>query len=208
MTNGAEGGIDEAGSGRRLTLTPIGLDIVIALGQLPDGLRLSTLAHAIGSPVSSVQAALRVLVSNGLAVRVGEAPPHYRLAAEHPASGALSNVALALPDAAHATAISARANPAVDLAVVDSAGFVLAVASTATPDDRVRLTGTLAAIRAIRPDAPPVEIFDAGELTRLLAVSIGLRDRIKRAVVLKGRVPRGSRAAGTPSASRSRQTVR
>jgi len=175
MTNGAEGGIDEAGSGRRLTLTPIGLDIVIALGQLPDGLRLSTLAHAIGSPVSSVQAALRVL---------------------------------ALPDAAHATAISARANPAVDLAVVDSAGFVLAVSSAATPDDRVRLTETLAAIRAIRPDAPPVEIFDEGELTRLLAVSIGLRDRIRRAVVLKGRVPRGSRAPGTASASRSRQTVR
>ena len=207
MTNGAEGGIDEAGSGRRLTLTPIGLDIVIALGQLPAGLRLSTLAHAIGSPVSSVQAALRVLVGNGLAVRVGEAPPHYRLA-EHPASAALSNVAIALPDAAHATAISARANPAVDLAVVDSAGFVLAVSSAAAPDDRVRLIQTLAAIRAIRPDAPPVELFDVGELTRLLGVSIGLRDRVRRAVVLKGRVPRGSRAPGTASASRSRQTVR
>jgi hypothetical protein len=208
MTIGAAGGIDVAGSGRRLTLTPISFDIVVALGQLPDGLRLSTLAQAIGSPVSSVQAALRVLVGNGLAARVGDAPPHYRLAPDHPAADALLQLALVLPDAARATAIAVRASPAVELAVVDSAGFVVALSRGAGPDERVRLTGMLDVIAAARADAPPVEFFDHAEMARLLAVSIGLRDRIRRAVVIKGRLPRGKAAPAGGLLTRPGQPVR
>lgn len=207
MTHDAPDGIDGASAGRRLTLTPISFDIVIALAQLPDGLRLSSLAHAIGSPVSSVQAALRVLVANRLAVRRGSSPPVYALAATHPAGRALQELALALPEPAHATAIAVRANPAVELAVVDSAGFLVGIASSGDAAARARLTDTLAAIRTRRPDVPPVELVDQAELTRHLAVSLGLRDRVRRAVVLKGRIPRtGSAPVGRPATTR-RQPV-
>jgi hypothetical protein len=207
MTDRASGGLDEASPGRRMTLTPISFDIVIALGQLPEGVRLSTLAHAIGSPVSSVQAALRVLVANGLAVRESEVPPRYRLSGNHPAHDALYQMSLLLPEAAHAMAIAVRASPAVALAVVDKAGFVVGIAADAAADDRARLGASLDVVRAARRNAPLIEINDQDELVRHLAVSVGLRDRVIRAVLLKGRIPRGIPVRARGSRSRSRQPV-
>jgi hypothetical protein len=207
MTERASGGTDEASAARRLTLTPISFDIIIALTQVPDGLRLSALAHAIGSPVSSVQAALRVLVANGLADRDGTAPPLYRMRSSHPARDALSHLALVLPEAAHAMAIVVRANPAVELAVVDSAGFVVGIGSGASAADRARLGGGLDAIRATRRDTPQIELIDQDELERHLVVSVGLRDRVRRAVLLKGRIPRGTTARSQGSGTRSRQPI-
>ncbi len=113
---------EDAAPARRLTLTPISFDIVVALGQLSDGLRLSPLAQAIGSPVSSVQAALRILVATRLAERVEAAPPYYRLNTANPAYQHLLGLAMVQPEPAHVAAILLRANPAVVFAAVDAGG--------------------------------------------------------------------------------------
>jgi hypothetical protein len=198
MTGGGSRDRAAAVQPRRLTLTPISFDIAIALGQLPEGLRLSPLAHAIGSPVSSVQAALRILVATGLAVRVGSSPPVYRLAEQHPAFEPLVALALTVSEPAHVLAILLRANPAVQFAAVDSRGFMAAIREDAI-EARHRLDRSLETTRSTSDAVPRMELFDEQELVRHLAVSVGLRDRVRSAIVLKGHVP--SRAAATRSAS-------
>lgn len=211
MTGGDRPGSDRVGHGRRLTLTPISFDIVVALGQLPEGLRLSPLAHAIGSPVSSVQAALRILVSARLAERVDATPPHYRLNRASPALDHLLGLSLVQPEPAHVVAILLRASPAVTFAVVDGGGFVAGVAQ----EDGGRadapeglLSGALDTIRASRDDVPPVELVEHEELARLLAVSVGLRSRIRDAIVLKGRLPTARTKRIVPEEAGARQPVR
>lgn len=195
---------DAAASPRRLTLTPISFDIVVALGQCGDGLRLSPLAQAIGSPISSVQAALRILVATRLAERVDVTPPYYRLNRANPGHAHLLGLATVQPEPAHVVAILLRANPAVVFAVVDAGGFIAGLAAHGDGGieaDRDRLLGSLDEIRDARDDVPPVELFDHDELTRHLAVSVGLRDRVRAAIVLKGRIPRASSTpAGRPAA--------
>lgn len=185
--------------GRRLALTPIGLDVVAALGHEPAGIRLTPLAHAIGSPVSSVQAALRILLANELVTRDREVPPQYALS-DHPAREALLELSLLLPEPAHVLGVVLRASPAVAFAVVDRDGFVAALEPGLEPQARDRLMRTLATLADARPDGPPV---------RLTAVSVGCRARIASAVVLKGhleRVTRPVRAAARISAAEVRAT--
>ncbi len=196
----ADPGADERlPAARRLTLTPIGFDIVIALGQDPAGLRLSTLAHAIGSPVSSVQAVLRVLVANGLVLRNETSPPDYRLAPDHPGREALEQLALVLPEPAHAVGIALRASPAIEIAVVDAAGFIAGIVPAAHADDRDRLERALATVGRARTHVPDVELHEAPDLRRLLSVSIGFRDRVRRAILLKGRIPRDAGGPRRPA---------
>lgn len=211
MTSGGRFRGEDGGPARRLTLTPISFDIVVALGQLPDGLRLSPLAHAIGSPVSSVQAALRILVATKLAERVEAAPPYYRLNTASPAYVHLLGLAMVQPEPAHVAAILLRANPAVIFAAVDAGGFVAGLAPGDDEDmvaNRDRLMRALGTIRGDRTDVPPVELLEHDELTRHLVVSVGLRDRIRAAIVLKGRIPRGSSAPADRTVRGVRQLVR
>jgi hypothetical protein len=210
MTGGGRTRAEETGQGRRLTLTPISFDIVVALGQLPDGLRLSPLAQAIGSPVSSVQAALRILVATRFAERVEAAPPHYRLDVTNPAYEHLLGLSTIQPEPAHVIAILLRANPAVTFAAVDAGGFVASVLGTSgeAGTDHDRLTSALATVRAAREDVPPVELHEHDELARHLAISVGLRGRVRSAIVLKGRVPKPSTAPSGRASSGSRQLVR
>ncbi|HSK51388.1 MAG TPA: hypothetical protein VLA44_01435 [Clostridia bacterium] len=205
MTGGGDRGRPAAAPPRRLTLTPISFDIAIALGQLPEGLRLSPLAHAIGSPVSSVQAALRILVSTGLAVRTRTTPPMYRLAEDHPAVEPLVTLSIVVAEPAHALAILLRANPAVRFAAVDSRGFVVAL-SGEPGDDRVRLDRAMEAVRGARIEVPRVELFEEQELGRHLAVSVGLRDRVRSAIVLKGHPP--ARPGPAPPTTRRTEAER
>jgi hypothetical protein len=177
------GGI--AGSGRRLSISPIGFDCVLALSQAVDGLRLAELAHTIGSPVSSVQTALRILLANGLVVRVDDDPPHYRLSESHPAVNELAALATVLPDAERAMGIILRANPAVTYAGVDGAGFIVAVdganeAATAALDRHLGL------VAGARPSTPGVLRMPPDEFRRMLRVAIGLRARVRDAIVLRG----------------------
>jgi hypothetical protein len=184
--------------GRRLALTPISLDVVAALAHDPDGMRLTPLAHAIGSPVSSVQAALRILLANDLIARDADQPPRYRLAA-HPAAEALVEFAVLLPEPAHVLGVVLRASPAVLYAAADRAGFVVAVEPGSGPA-RDRLDRTLAIVRDARSDVPPVEQSELPELARIVAVSVGLRSRLDSAVTLKGRLPSRRGTTAWPTA--------
>jgi hypothetical protein len=176
-------------SGRRLTLSPIGFDIVLALTQAPRGLRLVDIGRIIGSPVSSVQTALRVLMGNRLVERAEGDPPRYTLAAEHPAREELASLATVLPDPAHAIGIILRANPAVCFAAVDSMGFVMA--ECRDPDDAAvaALDRHLELVTSARADAPGMTRMTDAELGRLTRVAVGLRDRIGQALTIKGRPP-------------------
>jgi hypothetical protein len=183
--------------GRRLTLSPIGFDIVLALSQAPDGLRLADIAHVIGSPISSAQTALRILVANDIAQRLAKDPPRYRLAPGHPARAELISLAAVLPEAPHAIGVVLRANPAVAYAAVDADGF-LASQRTDAPAEAVELLEhQLEMIATARSDAPDVVRIPEDELERHLRVAVGLRARARRAVTIKGSPPAGARTSQT-----------
>ena len=185
-----------SGSARRLTISPIGFNLVLALSQAPTGLRLAELAHTIGSPVSSVQTALRVLLANGLVQRLAEDPPRYVLSTDHPASAELASLATVLPEPERALGIILRASPAITFAGVDGAGFIIAVdeSHAATP----LLDRHLALVTAARPSTPNVLRMSTAEFGRMLRVSIGVRARVRDAIVLRGSatVQPAGRAAG------------
>lgn len=188
--------------GRRLTLSPISLDIVAALAHDPQGLRLAPMAAAIGSPVSSVQAALRILLANGLAVRDGQAPPHYALT-DHPARDPLIDVALLIPEPSHALGVILRTSRAVAFASVDRDGFMAGLDPDAPDAARERLLRSLATISGARDDVPRVQVADLEELVRLVSVSMGSKARVASAIVLKGHRDRvtGGRAGGVIGAT-------
>ena len=175
--------------GRRLTLSPIGFDIVLALTQAPQGLRLADIGRIIGSPVSSVQTALRVLIANRLVERGDVDPPRYTLASEHPAREELASLATVLPDPAHAIGIILRANPAVCYAAVDSLGFV--VGECRDPDHAAvaALDRHIDLVNSARADAPSMMRMTDDELGRLTRVAVGLRHRVRQALTIKGRPP-------------------
>jgi hypothetical protein len=179
---------------RRLTLTPLGLDIIAALGHDPAGIRLTPLATIIGAPVSSTKAALRILIRHQLVTVEGGEPPVYGLR-DHPARDSLVDVAILTSEAAHTLALILRASPAVGIALVDENGFVVGVDPAASEADRERLLGSLVRIRDARPDAPPVQTSSLEDLARLVHVSVGTRARLASAIVLKGSPASGSTRA-------------
>jgi hypothetical protein len=179
--------------GRRLTLSPIGFDIVLALSQASEGMRLADLAHVIGSPMSSTQTALRILVANDIVRRVGQEPPRYRLATDHPARSELAALAAVLPDAPHAIGIVLRANPAVAYAAVDAAGFLVSEKHRSPRSAAETLDQTLALVAGARADAPQVLRISDDEFARHVRVAVGLRTRARRAVTIKGEPPSAAR---------------
>lgn len=184
-----------APAGRRLTLSPIGFDVLLALSQAPRGLRLAEISHVIGSPVSSVQTSLKVLVSHGIVRREGDEPPRYRVAPDHPASASLVATATVIADAAHAIGVILRASPAVAWAAVDAGGFVVGIADQPPAGSVETLDQQLAMIADSRPGGPLVERLPMAELDRLVRVALELRARVRRAVTIKGRPPVAARPA-------------
>lgn len=180
--------VGRRGSGaRRITLSPIGFDVALALSQSPPGLRLAELAHVIGSPVSSVQTALRGLLAGGLVERLDTDPPRYVLAASHPARNELASLATVLPEPERALAILVRANQAVSYAGVDASGFIVAVDQRKTTAVEA-LDRHLDLVAAARPGAPAVLRMNEDELRRMVRVALELRARIRDAVALRGTV--------------------
>jgi hypothetical protein len=180
-------------SGRRLTLSPIGFDIVLSLSQVPDGLRLADLAHVMGSPVSSVQTALRVLVANELVRREPVEPPRYLLAPDHPARDELASLATVLPEPGHAIGVILRANPVVTFAAVDSLGFIVAERDEPAGAPREALDRHLELIAGSRAHTPAVMRASETELGRLLRVAVGFAGRAAKAHTIKGRPPVAAR---------------
>ena len=57
---------------------------IVALTDRPGGLRLAEIARLTSAPLSSAQRTMEALLDEGLAVRVGERRPRYRLAPDAP----------------------------------------------------------------------------------------------------------------------------
>ena len=185
----------------RLTLSPLGFDIVLALSQAPEGLRLADIGRIIGSPVSSVQTALRVLIANHLVERADVVPPRYGLSSGHPAREELASLATVLPEPAHAIGIILRANPAVRYAAVDSIGFLVAERRDSDSAAIKALDRHLALIADARSDAPTLMRMTDDELGRLARVAMGLRSRVRQALTIKGRPPTGLQPTETQPTS-------
>jgi hypothetical protein len=182
----------------RLTLSPIGLDIVLAVSQVSHGIRLTDLATVIGSPVSSVQTALRTLVANGLVRRQAGASPRYGLAGRHPAREQLIALATVLPEPEHAIAIILRSNPSVAFAAADPAGFIAAIDGEPDAETTARLERQLDLIHEARERRPAIVRLPAAEFNRLVIVDLELRRRVERAVILKGSLPRATGRTTVP----------
>jgi len=183
-------------AGRRLTLSPIGFDIILALSQASGGLRLAELSQIIGSPVSSVQTSLRVLIANELVRKEGTDAPRYLLSPDHPARAALVVTATVIADAARSIGVILRANPAVSWAGVDADGFLAALAHDPPAVARETLERHLDMIDESRPGSPSVLRMPADELDRLTRVELELRSRVRRSLTIKGQPPVAARAAG------------
>jgi hypothetical protein len=187
VTRRALADADPPSAERRLTLTPLGLDVIVALAHDQGGIRLTPLATIIGAPVSSTQAALRILIRHRLVTSVREDGPVYHLA-RHPARDSLVDVAITTTDPAQSIATIVRASAAVAVALVDEQGFVVGVDPAADAEDRERLLRSLVRIHESRPDAPPVQTNGLDDLARLVRVSVGSRARLNAAVALKGSI--------------------
>ena len=185
MTPPAHAGTDPPSGERRLTLTPLGLDVIAALAHDHRGIRLTPLATIIGAPVSSTQAALRLLMRHRIVSTVRDDVPVYRLD-HHPARGSLVDVAITVTDPAQAIATVVRSSGAVAVALVDEQGFVVGVDPSTDEHERERLLRSLVRIRDAHPDAPPVQTNTLEDLARLVGVSVGSRARLTAAVALKG----------------------
>jgi hypothetical protein len=163
---------------------------------VPHGIRLTDLATVIGSPVSSVQTALRGLIASGLLRRQPGASPRYGLASRHPARVQLVALATVLPEPEHAIAIILRANPSVAFAAADASGFIVAIDGEPGAESTELLHRHLDLIKDTHEHLPAIVRLPAVEFSRLVAVDLELRSRVEAAIVLKGSLPRTAQRSG------------
>ncbi len=171
----------------RLTLSPLAMDLLVALSQRPDGSRAADLARIVAAPPTSVTGVLRDLGGHGVVTRNGWT---YHLATEHPAHHELLELCLRLPSPEFAIEIVLRANDAIEFACVDPGGFIASERSAA-PESQAALEMAIETIRRDRADAPYVLRFSVSDLNRIAQSAVGLRARLKAGRVLKGRVRTG-----------------
>jgi hypothetical protein len=167
-----------------LSLSALGLDILVALDQVHQGLGAGPLGRVVDGPPTSVQNNLRSLSTAGL---VRRSSTRYLLAADAPGAAELVTAALLLAPPEAAIRLVLRANPAVEFASEDPGGFVAGIAMDADETAQAALERALTIIRRGRPAlVPPVLRFQMDEFARILHSAVGLRTRIAAATVLKG----------------------
>jgi predicted nucleotidyltransferase len=161
-------------------------EVVVALTQRPDGMRLHEIADAIAAPLSSVQRAVATLSGSRL-VEIGtERPPRSSLNARHPAADGLVEFSLRAEPIERVMDITCRANPAVEFAGRDRAGYLVVLSPFAQPVDLVRLRSTAERINRSRADAVLVEIMERDDVRESLLESRDLRERGLRLTIVKG----------------------
>ena len=169
-------------------LSPLAIEVALALGQARSGLRLAELASGVEAPVSSVQTALRSLIEAGIVERLERQPPTYRLVEDHPATLDLVNLAGRLTPPDLSLGIVVRSCPAVLYAACDALGVVVALDPAAAEEDRARLRATIERLKADRRCSSAIAVFETAELARLLRVDLALRARLAAAEPLRGRL--------------------
>ena len=174
----------------RLIASPLALALVLALDQHPGGARLSELASAVGSPLSSLQRALEALLADRFVGRRGNGRPRYRLEPSHPAHDALVELAARLPDQDRALEVVLRASPAVEFAARDGDGLLIVLRAFADPAALLALDRALGRIVAGRTDAPALLRLDHGDLVREPTQASRHRSRAIRATPIRGTIAR------------------
>lgn len=180
----------------RLVASRLALEVVVALDQRPDGLRLAEVAAILRVGPSTAQRALQILVADGFVESSVEAHPHYRLRS-HPAAPALVAFAERSLPVEDALDLVCRANPAVEFAGRDARGYLIVRRLLTEPADEAALARALEAVNADRREARPVISYRHDQLRELLAASPRLRVRASAL-----RVVQGSRERSFPQPSR------
>lgn len=172
---------------RRINLSGTGLEIVLALSQ-SSGARASELAAILQLPLTTVDAAVRVLVNLGVLERDARRR-RYTLRTQHAALAELVALAERMPAAERAMDIVLRASDAVGFAGRDGEGYIVVFEPTAGMQ-REALEGALERIGTGRDPALHVIRFGAAEFDRLLRVVPSLRARAVASNHVKGHLGR------------------
>jgi predicted nucleotidyltransferase/DNA-binding MarR family transcriptional regulator len=165
-------------SGRAITA-------LAALESRPEGARLTELSALIKAPVSSVQAALDVLIADRLVSTSHDRQTRYFLALDQRGDAAkLLDVASKRDADGTLTAAALRANPAVEFSARDRVGLLIVTRWDTKPSDEVLLERSLSRTTA------EVTRIGHDDLRELLYEDDSLRDRAHAAEVISGRVDR------------------
>ncbi len=173
----------------KIISSPLALELILALTQRRAGARLAELSAATEAPLSSVQRAVRLLLSDAVVQRRGDRRPAYLLAREHPARNALVDLALASVPAARAMAIIARSDPAIEFAAVDREGYVVVTSGTADPRDVLAFEDILVRRKAVA-GATEVLRLEHQDAVATARREPALHARVGRAKILKGTLAR------------------
>lgn len=165
-------------SGRAITA-------LAALESRPEGARLTELSALIEAPVSSVQAAMDVLIADRFVSTSHDRHTRYFLTPEQRGDAAkILDVASKRDADGTLIAAALRANPAVEFSARDRAGLLVVSRWDARPSDEVLLERSLARTTA------EVTRIGHDDLRELLYEDDSLRDRAHAAEVISGRVDR------------------
>lgn len=164
------------------------LEMALVLDQRPMGARLSHLAEAGGLPLSSAQAAMAVLLDEGVAQRSKGTRPTYWLRLGATAE-AVVRFAMSFLPAERVLTLIVRANPAVEFAGRDRHGLLLVLASYAQPRHVGALERALTTMRK-EHRAPAVVAYDHDDLRDRLRDDPAPRRRARAARILTGSITR------------------
>ena len=173
----------------RLISSGPALDLVVALTQRREGARLAELAAASDLTLSTAQAAMRVLLADGIVARQAGHRPRYRLRAEHRASNAIVGLAARYAAPQHSIDVALRANPSIEFAARDADGYVVVEHLLADPRDLGALDRVVGLIASGGPE-PHMTRYAHRELVDQLRDDVQPRRRAEAATPLKGSVAR------------------
>lgn len=168
------------------------LQVLAALEQRPEGLRLTQIAEAIQAPVSSAQVALGMLIGDGLVVLRNARRPVFAVGQEAEVDvDKVLDVAFRRIRDERILAAAVRANRAVEFAARDPAGLLLVFRWDSEPSDEARLNRALARLDLV------ITRFGHHELRQRLLADGSPRER-----AIAGRVIVGSVDRSFPDAAR------
>jgi predicted nucleotidyltransferase len=173
----------------RLISSDPALDLVVALTQLREGGRLAEVADATDLSLSTAQAAMRVLLADGIVARQGEYRPRYRLRVEHRASEAIVHLAARYAAPSHALDIALRANPSIEFAARDPDGYIVVEHPLADPRDLAALEHVASLVASGGPELRMTR-YAHHELVDRLRDDDEPRRRAEAATRLKGSLAR------------------
>lgn len=161
------------------------LEVLAALEQREDGLRLTELAQALAAPVSSTQVAVGALVDDGFVSKQAAQAKRYQLTPEgRDDASKVLDVAFRRDGDGRVLAAAVRANPAVEFAARDRAGLLLVIRWDAEPLEELLLE------RMFKRTNIQVTRFSHDELREHLRDDASVRDRAKRGQIIVGSVDR------------------